>query len=123
MIKGCNNLSRCMNGACRIISLLQPKWNPNDTGNVDRQTLTRRQKQKNSEDWERDKEVTFDPSMTNSNSLASLFRVFGKDGSSRTQAAKRDQTTVNKRYKPIQVYTDDLCDKNGCDNARAASGV
>ncbi|EPT02326.1 hypothetical protein FOMPIDRAFT_1118617, partial [Fomitopsis schrenkii] len=73
---GCKHPFTCHEAAERLLSMVRPKWHPDDIAPIDGLTLTKRRKERNTEALKEDKEVTFNPSVTEREGLSKAFRIF-----------------------------------------------
>lgn len=120
---GCTNPHRCACAAEKLLERLQPKWNPDQTYHADGLSLTPNRGRAN-ETARADKgRIVFDPSITETTPLATIFRVFTSPAIPGERVAARPPRPFSVDSEEVEVYTDGSCIKNGNADAVAGSGA
>ncbi len=123
-IRGCDNPHRCAEAAKRVLDNLVPLWQGVQEIANDGLTLTKRRLERNETARLDGGRILFNPSITDNNFLADIFRVFTHtQGTGRTQPVQRQRRAFQVQNEEVEVYTDGSCDANGTRLARAGSGV
>ncbi|KAI1783862.1 hypothetical protein LXA43DRAFT_902727, partial [Ganoderma leucocontextum] len=74
--RNCNNPARCADMARKLLDQLEPKWNPEEEGNLDGLSLTRSRQRANDNAQRAGGRITFDPSITDGATAIESFRIF-----------------------------------------------
>lgn len=120
--RDCDNPARCALAARKALECLKPIWRTDNVGPDDGLSLTRRRLDRNHQRRAEKGRVTFNPSIREAGTLATLFRVF-TDAAGLDIAVRRPPGRFDIPGESIEVFTDGSCDRNGETNARAGSGI
>ncbi|KAF8260785.1 hypothetical protein EI94DRAFT_1451418, partial [Lactarius quietus] len=125
---GCENPQKCAIEAQRHIEKLVPKLNPRAQMHQDNLSLTRRRLKNNKVAREENKEITFNPSVTEKTSITNCFRAFVDPEKTSNVPTERQQPVrgVIIPKEQMTIYTDGSCIScmhNGKANAKAGAGV
>ncbi|GJE84812.1 ribonuclease H-like protein [Phanerochaete sordida] len=85
--------------------------------------MTRHRKAANADARPRNDALLFDPSVTETEDVGHIIRVFANPGPDRDEPAYRGPARGKPVGNPIVVYTDGSCLENGDEDARAGLGV
>src|SRR5436190_13702749 len=119
----CKNPHKCQLAARKIVSTLNPKWNPNTECPNDNLDLTPRRIKANKEAEILNNPITFNPKISTTK-VKHMFRIFtGKNNENPESATREPDLNTNTTQETTTVYTDGACINNGDENAQAGSGI
>lgn len=140
-IRECRNPARCAKTAKKVISKLQPKFNPLERQRNDNLSFTPHRKDRNKKKKGRKEKESdapsrvfqgergrmegahFNPSMTTRGDLSAIVRVFVDPLINKPLPAHRISNSLSVERETTTVYTDGSCINNGNLNAKAGSGI
>ncbi|GJE94639.1 transposon TX1 uncharacterized protein [Phanerochaete sordida] len=120
--EGCSSPHLCCTTAQALLRDLDPKFHPYKRGHVDGLSLTRRRKEHNRR-ADRDTDLLFDPSLTETGELDRIFRVFVDKDALMREPAYRPPRGITIENEAVTAYTDGSCMNNGDLDASAGLGV
>ena len=119
----CKNPHKCQLAARKIVSTLNPKWNPNTEYPNDNLDLTPRRIKANKEAEVLNNPITFNPKISTTR-VKHIFRIFARERDKSPEPATREaDPDPDTTQEVIIVYTDGACNNNGDENAQAGSGI
>lgn len=121
-VRGCDNPSRCAEAARKMLAALNPLWKPELERISDGWSLTKRRKDRNRVERERNGRITFDPTVQEKEEIEECIRVFVEE-ESRHEPARRQRRPFSAQDREIEVYTDGSAVKCGSCEERAGAGV
>ena len=123
--KQCTHLYDCTTEVLAGINATTPKANPLHQGyRHDNLSLTRRRKDQNRKAIEKNRTITFNPTITSKNDITKCFRIFADTQKMLKHPAQRlidERTSI--RHDTTRVYTDGACTDNGKENAWYGGGI
>ena len=122
-VHNCENPARCVEAATKLVERLQPKWNPTDAEWTDGLSLTKSRKRKNERARTYNDRIVFDPSIQDGPALEHGVRVFVDQPELPARTVRRPPRPFQMNPEETEVYTDGSCEKNGCADATAGSGL
>ncbi len=123
-VKGCDNPSRCVQAAQRLIERLRQIWKPTEERLSDGLTLRPTQKRENVVARREGTEVIFNPTVSERAPLAGIFRVFGlEDRAAIDEPATRPRRGFAVEEEALTAYTDGSAKEGGERGPRAGSGI
>ncbi len=123
-VKGCDNPSRCVQAAQRLVERLHQIWKPTDERLNDGLTLRPTQKRKNIAARREGNEVIFNPTVSEHAPLAGIFRVFGlEDRAAADEPATRPRRGFTVEEEALTAYTDGSAKEGGERGPRAGCGI
>ncbi|KAF5388106.1 hypothetical protein D9615_000030 [Tricholomella constricta] len=118
--KGCKNPTKCKTAATKTLDCIEDKWDPRNPNENDSQRPE--DDVAEYDNAEHEDTIMFDPSFAEGESLADGFRIFVEPDTITHERPLRAPLT-----RPIEadviVYTDGSCINNGCEDAKAGSGL
>jgi len=120
---GCQDPNKCCRAAQSLIDRLKPKWKPSNRLNVDNLSLTPRRKGRNKEAKAKNKDVTFDPSVTRDGDISSYFRIFVTPNVKCINPALRPTQPANIIRHKTSVYAEGARSIDELGNISSGSGA
>ena len=129
---GCKHPEKCEKIANTLLEKIPDKYNPiMTTPHKDNLDHTPRRLKKNARKNVEKTSITFNPDITEKESVEDAIRIFGKAKTYKTRRMKEKQETLKPAYrkkkektrKTITYYTDGSSDKNGSANSRTGAGI
>ncbi|EPS93198.1 hypothetical protein FOMPIDRAFT_1136675, partial [Fomitopsis schrenkii] len=115
--RGCKHPFTCHEAAEKLLSMIRPKWHPDNIAPIDGLTLTKRRHDRNTEALGEGDEVTFNPSVTERDGISKAFRIFVDPTVHERPPAMRPERGIQIQEETTTVYIAGGINKNAEPNA------